>query len=104
MAENDASMRDDFRITVPKVDELAAVAHAAVAAHGEGGARMTGGGFGGAIVALTRAATVDAVAATIRAGYRTPDGGMPDIMVAAAVAGAGPHLTRTTKISRSETL
>lgn len=91
MAQSHASMRDDFAITVPKVDELAAVAHAAIVevAAGEGGARMTGGGFGGAIVAVTRARAAADVADIIRARYRTPDGGEPDIMLATAAAGAG---------------
>ena len=47
MNESHISMRDDFDITVPKVDSLVkdAISFGAV------GARMTGGGFGGCIVA-----------------------------------------------------
>lgn len=47
MIESHASMRDDFEITVPKVDRLVddAVCFGAI------GARQTGGGFGGCIVA-----------------------------------------------------
>ncbi|MEH3046309.1 galactokinase [Sphingomonas adhaesiva] len=54
MAQSHASMRDDFRITVPAIDALVAIAQSAIAtlADGRGGARMTGGGFGGAIVAV----------------------------------------------------
>jgi galactokinase len=48
-----ASLRDDFEVSVPPVDALADVLNAALA--GEGGARMTGGGFGGCLVAVTRA-------------------------------------------------
>ncbi|AKF03840.1 Galactokinase [Sandaracinus amylolyticus] len=46
------SMRDDFEVSVPRVDRLVerAKAHPEVI-----GARLTGGGFGGAIVALARA-------------------------------------------------
>ena len=43
-----ASMRDDFEITVPQVDLAVEVARAG----GALGARMTGGGFGGCIIAL----------------------------------------------------
>lgn len=43
------SMRDDFEITVPAVDTLAA----ALVAGGAYGARMTGGGFGGCVIALS---------------------------------------------------
>ena len=52
MAESHASMRDDFEITLPEIDQLAATL--SVATGGVGGARMTGGGFGGCVVALTR--------------------------------------------------
>ena len=48
-----ASLRDDFEVSVPPVDALADVLNEALA--GEGGARMTGGGFGGCLVAVTRA-------------------------------------------------
>lgn len=47
MIESHISMRDDFEITVPKVDALV---HDAVM-FGALGARQTGGGFGGCIVA-----------------------------------------------------
>ena len=43
------SMRDDFEISVPEVDTAVAAALAA----GALGARMTGGGFGGCVIALT---------------------------------------------------
>jgi len=45
------SMRDDFEITVPQVDLAVDVARAS----GALGARMTGGGFGGCIIALVEA-------------------------------------------------
>ena len=44
-------MRDDFEITVPQVDLAVETARAA----GALGARMTGGGFGGCIIALVPA-------------------------------------------------
>jgi galactokinase len=45
-----ASMRDDFEVSTPAVDALV---EAARSVHGVYGARLTGGGFGGAIVAFT---------------------------------------------------
>ena len=48
-----ASLREDFEVSVSPVDALADVLNEALA--GEGGARMTGGGFGGCLVAVTRA-------------------------------------------------
>jgi galactokinase len=56
MEESHASLRDDFRVSTPEVDAL--VADALVA--GAAGARITGAGFGGCIVALTRAEEAEA--------------------------------------------
>jgi len=42
---------------------------------------MTGGGFGGACVAVMPSAMVADVQAAITAGYRTPEGDVPIIMV-----------------------
>jgi len=55
MIESHASMRDDFEITVPKVDNLVDDA----VALGACGARQTGGGFGGCIVACIDKDKVD---------------------------------------------
>ncbi len=77
-AASHASMRDNFEITVPAVDALVAIATAAIG--GEGGARMTGGGFGGCIVAVTGRDRAAHVAAEISARYRTPAGSEPMIL------------------------
>ena len=79
MAQSHASMRDDFEITVPPVDALVAMLQKAIGA--QGGARMTGGGFGGACVAVMPSAMVADVQAAIAAEYRTPEGNAPIIMV-----------------------
>ena len=50
MGESHASLRDDFEVSTPTVDAL--VDHLA-ATPGVWGVRMTGGGFGGCVVALT---------------------------------------------------
>ncbi|MFI9531567.1 galactokinase [Micromonospora rosaria] len=60
-----ASMRDDFEITVPEVDTAVEAALAA----GALGARMTGGGFGGCVLALVDAAAADSVAAAVATAY-----------------------------------
>jgi galactokinase len=88
MGASHASMRDDFEITVPAVDRLADVAAAAIGS--VGGARMTGGGFGGCIVALCPQAQAPAVTAAIARAYRTPDGVPAEVFVCRATAGAGP--------------
>lgn len=73
MNESHVSLRDDFEI-VP--DALETAVQAALKA-GAVGARITGGGFGGSIIALCRVEDVDAVAAAIEAdtaaqGHPTP--------------------------------
>lgn len=50
MADSHVSMRDDFEITVPAIDFL--VASVEELLDEDGGVRMTGGGFGGCVVAL----------------------------------------------------
>ena len=87
MADSHASMRDDFEITVPAIDQLVTIAQQAIGA--EGGARMTGGGFGGCIVALLPEAKVDEVRAAIAAQYRAPGGEEATVWVCHASAGAG---------------
>ena len=50
-AESHASMRDDYEVSAPEVDLLVDIA---TAEEGILGARLTGGGFGGSIVAVAR--------------------------------------------------
>ncbi|RAO47354.1 Galactokinase [Micromonospora saelicesensis] len=59
------SMRDDFEITVPEIDTAVEAALAA----GALGARMTGGGFGGCVLALIEADRADAVATAVTDAY-----------------------------------
>ncbi len=86
MAGSHAAMRDDFAITVPAIDALVSLLQDAIGDNG--GARMTGGGFGGAVVALLPVAEVARVRFAVEAGYRNPAGTPPLIMVEAPAAGA----------------
>jgi galactokinase len=68
-----ASMRDDFEITTAHIDLIADTAVTA----GALGARMTGGGFGGCVIALAPEAKSERIADAIRAavadaGYNAP--------------------------------
>jgi galactokinase len=63
--EGQASLRDDYEVTVPELDSLVQAARA----HGATAARMTGAGFGGAILALVRAEVADEVAAGVVEDY-----------------------------------
>ncbi|CAM3553269.1 galactokinase [Nocardioides zeicaulis] len=79
-----ASMRDDFRITVPEVD----AAVESLLAAGAVGARMTGGGFGGCVIALVPADAVDAAGEAVRAAFADAGFGEPAVFTATAEAGA----------------
>jgi galactokinase len=68
--EGHASLRDDFEVSIPELDELVELAYD----EGAVAARMTGGGFGGSVVALADAGTADAFAARVTAAYRARTG------------------------------
>ncbi|WP_437669414.1 galactokinase [Sorangium sp. So ce131] len=64
------SMRDDFEVSVPAVDALVESARAQPDVYG---ARLTGGGFGGSIVALVKRGSAAKVGQAVVADYaRTP--------------------------------
>ena len=79
-----ASMRDDFEITVPQVDLAVEVARAA----GALGARMTGGGFGGCIIALVPAGKAEQIGAEIARSFADVGYGPPAHFAALPSAGA----------------
>ena len=85
MTASHRSMRDDFEITVPRIDTMVAELRTLIGP--EGGARMTGGGFGGAVVALCPADRADAVLAALT--YRKPNGTPPLVLRENACDGAG---------------
>jgi galactokinase len=60
------SMREDFEISTPEIDTLVRLAQGE---HGVFGARLTGGGFGGSIVALATASEASAAAVRIADAY-----------------------------------
>ena len=79
------SMRDDFEITVPEVD----VAVGAALTAGALGARMTGGGFGGCVIALTPSELVADVTAGIATAFA--DHGFAAPVSFEATPSAGAH-------------
>jgi galactokinase len=78
------SLRDDFEISWPQAD---AAVDAALAA-GALGARMTGGGFGGSIIALARARTSADVQASVRDAFARRGWPRPGFLEALPSAGA----------------
>ena len=87
MAESHASMRDDFEITVPQIDTLVEIVKANIG--DKGGVRMTGGGFGGCIVALMPEALVPAVQQAVAEQYEAKTGIKETFYVCKASQGAG---------------
>jgi galactokinase len=87
MASSQASMRDDFEITVPAIDRLVVILQASIGA--DGGARMTGGGFGGCVVALLREPALAAARSAVARDYRSPEGEAAVVYVCRTAAGAG---------------
>ncbi|MHA3024216.1 galactokinase [Mycobacterium sp. BMJ-28] len=79
-----ASMRVDFEITTPQLDLIADTAVAA----GALGARMTGGGFGGSVIALVPDSAVERVRARLPAAVRQAGFVEPTIVRATAAGGA----------------
>ena len=87
MADSHISMRDDFEITVPPIDALVAIIGAVI---GEaGGVRMTGGGFGGCVVALAPQEMVSEIKAAIAKQYPTVSGLKATVYVCQASTGVG---------------
>lgn len=78
------SMRDDFEISVPELD---LAVESAVAA-GALGARMTGGGFGGAAIALVRVGDLSRVQVAVDNAFGEHAFGQPDTFVVTASDGA----------------
>ncbi len=81
-----ASMRDDFEITTERIDLIADTAVRA----GALGARMTGGGFGGCVIALVPATRADTVGEAVRRAAADAGFEQPFVTRTRAAAGAGP--------------
>ncbi|MET9696804.1 galactokinase [Streptomyces sp. NPDC006529] len=79
-----ASLRDDFRVSCAETD----LAVDAALAAGALGARMTGGGFGGSVIALVPAALADPVAAAVTAAFTRAGHHRPSVLTAVPSRGA----------------
>ncbi|MCZ4370281.1 galactokinase [Vibrio diazotrophicus] len=87
MAESHASMRDDFEITVDEIDKLVEMVREVIG--DKGGVRMTGGGFGGCVVALVQIELVEIVKKTVESRYEKETGLKESIYICKAKEGAG---------------
>ena len=79
-----ASLRDDFEVSSPELD----VAVDAALAGGALGARMTGGGFGGCALALSRKADTPAMRASVHLAYERRGWPEPSIFAVEPADGA----------------
>ena len=83
--ESHASMRDDYEITVPTID----LAVETALAQGALGARMTGGGFGGCIIAWCPAGQAERIGSAIRDAFEKAGFLDPSWFTAVPSEGAG---------------
>jgi galactokinase len=86
MLASHASSRDDMEVSTPELDALVECLVDA----GALGARLTGAGFGGCIVALVPRERAAMIEATATRAYREKTGREPVAWIVQAAAGAGP--------------
>ena len=84
LLDSHASLRDDFGVSTPELDTLVDV----LVTSGAAGARLTGAGFGGCVVALAQRNHADDILAKTTLRYRATTGIEPTGFVARAVDGA----------------
>lgn len=86
MKASHASMRDDFEITRKEIDGLVNIIDAEIGL--KGGVRMTGGGFGGCVVALVPNELVDSLKQVVSKTYTEQYLLCPSIYICHATRGA----------------
>ncbi len=82
--EGHDSLRDDFEVSIPELDLLVDLAYE----YGAVAARMTGGGFGGSVVALVDEARANRLTAQVAGAYSARSGRTGATYVCTAVDGA----------------
>ncbi len=86
MKKSHNSLRDDFEVTTSELDYLVEIISEELG--DKGGVRMTGGGFGGCVVALVPKNLVEDVTETIMTNYKVKTGLTPDIYICSTEDGA----------------
>lgn len=86
MMASHLSLKDDFEVTTPEMDALVEIIAEVIGQ--QGGTRMTGGGFGGCVVALAPSELVEPIKAAISAQYEQRSGLVADVYVCTAEQGA----------------
>jgi galactokinase len=85
MGESHASLRDLYEVSTAELDLLVTLA---TGEQGCYGARLTGAGFGGCIVALVERTAVASFSASVAAQYQAATGLLPRVIVSRPAAGA----------------
>jgi galactokinase len=86
MNESHDSLRRDYEVSCTELDTMVAIARSLAGVHG---ARMTGGGFGGCVVALVERAAAATVVREIARKFRSATGTTPEVWPTGAGAGVG---------------
>jgi len=86
MRESHVSLRDDFEITTKEIDGLVAIIDSVIGA--SGGVRMTGGGFGGCVVALVPKTIITELTEAVNRDYPRKFDLQPSIYLCTAMQGA----------------
>jgi galactokinase len=82
------SLRDDYEVSCAELDALVDIAESIGLPGGVFGCRMTGGGFGGCVVALVKSDSVAAISKKLAAGYKKKTGLEATIFGSRPAAGA----------------
>ncbi len=82
------SLRDDYEVSCPELDTVIDIVEDIGYRGGVYGCRMTGGGFGGCVVALVKASAVEAISHKIAAEYKIRTGIEAGIFSSRPAAGA----------------
>ncbi len=85
MTESHASLRDDYEVSCEELDALVDVT---IAVDGVRGAKMSGGGFGGCVVAVVAADAVDQLSSAVRTHYDPSFAKSAKITITRPAAGA----------------
>ncbi|NIP86610.1 MAG: galactokinase [Planctomycetales bacterium] len=88
MYESHASLRDDFEVSCLELDLLVELAAELGVEGGVYGSRMTGGGFGGCTVSLTRTANVEPICDALLTRYEAKTGIRPHAFASRPARGA----------------
>jgi galactokinase len=85
-SDSHESMKSDFEITTPAIDGLVDIIRKVLGEHG--GVRMTGGGFGGCVIALAPKALMANVQQAVAEQYQAQSGLKEDFYICSIENGA----------------